>query len=412
MRLCNYSLTPTKINNVKPKTKLYKLSDGGGLFLEVTPSGLKTWRYQYRYGAVRKTVSIGKYPEIGVADARERHFELRSQVAKGIDPCEVRRQELDERIQRAQASRRDGNDFEAFSRRWLAERMASKSATYRNQQLSLLERFVWPEVGHMALAEIKPRHVLGMIEARRQTPVTAENVRTVIQKVFDYAIQKLVVETNPALPLRGLIEVPRAVHHRHLNEAELGRFWRNLDKQGAHFVTIAATKLLFYTMLRKGEVIRAKWQEIDLVKGTWDIPGNRMKMKIAHRVFLSRQAIEVLETLKALDTRKDYVLPSVLRPGLHLGEATLNHFFGRMDFGVEDFSPHGTRGTTATLLREHGFARDVVELLLAHTERGAAIAYHHQQLADERRKALQYLADEIERLVLSEDGDCEPPAEG
>lgn len=404
MRLCNYSLTPTKINNVKPKARLYKLSDGGGLFLEVTPSGLKTWRYQYRHGAVRKTVSIGKYPEIGVADARERHFELRSQVAKGIDPSEVRRQEQEERNQRAQASRREGNEFEVFSRRWLAERMASKSATYRNQQLSLLERFVWPEIGHMALAEVKPRHVLGMIEARRQTPVTAENVRTVIQKVFDYAIQKLEVETNPALPLRGLIEVPRAVHHRHLSEAELGRFWRSVDKQGAHFVTIAATKILFYTMLRKGEVIRAKWPEIDLAKGTWDVPGDRMKMKSTHRVFLSKQAIEVLETLKLLDTRGDYVFPSVLRPGTHLGEATLNHFFGRLDFGVEEFSPHGSRGTTATLLREHGFSRDVVELLLAHTERGSAIPYHHQQLADERRRALQYLADEIGRLAVSEGG--------
>lgn len=403
MRALNYTLTPTRINNARPKPKAFKLSDGGGLYVEVQPGGMKTWRYQYRIDGKRNTLSIGRYPEIGVADARDRHFEFRAMIERGIDPGMALKKEAEERRQRAQKTREAAeNSFEAFSRRWLEERMGSKSETYRKQMRSFLERFVWPEIGAHALVAVKSAHVLKIVEARRSTPRTAEMVRVVVQQVFDYAIQKLEVETNPALPLRGMIEVPKAVHHRHLSEREFALFWRSLERQGAHFVTIAAAKMLCYTMLRKSEVLRAKWTEIDLDSLVWDVPGERMKMRRPHRVYLSTQALALLEMLKRRNGRHDYVFPSVLRPGTPLGEATLNHLFWRLDFGVPEFSPHGVRSTMATLLREHGFGRDVVELLLAHAERGSAASYHHHELAQERQRALQYLADEIDRLGTNE----------
>jgi integrase len=281
--------------------------------------------------------------------------------------------------------------------------LLTKSATYRGPIESRLERFVWPAVGDRALGEIRPADVLGIIEALRGTPKTAEGVRIIVQQVYNYAIQKLVVEVNPALPLRGVIDVPPAQHHRHLTEGELGAFWRSVGRQGAHFVTIAATKMLMYSMCRKSEVLRAKWSEFDLDKALWDLPAVRMKMKLAHRVYLSSQGVELLRLLRALsDDQSGYVFPSVLRLSVPLGEATLNHFFKRLDFGVSDFSPHGTRGTAATLLREHGFSRDVVELLLAHAERNkVTAAYHHHEMAEERRRALQYLADQIDRLAAA-----------
>jgi integrase len=260
---------------------------------------------------------------------------------------------------------------------------------------------VWPEIGSKPLSAVRPADVLEIIEARRATPKTAEGVRQHIQQIYNYAIQKLLVEVNPALPLRGVIEVPAAEHHRHLTEPELGAFWRSVAKQGAHFVTIAATRMLMYTMCRKSEVLRARWREFDLERAQWDIPAERMKMKAPHRVYLSRQALELLGLLKAFGSEPQaYVFPSVLRAAVPLGDATLNHFFKRLDFGVPDFSPHGTRGTAATLLREHGFSREVVELLLAHAERNkVTAAYHHHEMADERRRALQYLADQIDRLA-------------
>jgi integrase len=198
--------------------------------------------------------------------------------------------------------------------------------------------------------------------------------------------------------LRGGIKVPDAEHYRHLSESELGAFWRSAGKQGAHPSTIAATKLLMYSMCRKAEVLRAKWTEIDMQKAQWDIPAERMKSRRAHRVYLSRQAVDLLTIQHALTGGGDYVFPSAFRSVIPMADATLNHFFKRLDFDVPEFSPHGTRGTAATLLREHGFGRDVVELLLAHAERNqTAASYHHHELEAERRRALQYLADEIDR---------------
>ena len=400
MRSTNYTLSPTRINNAKAKVKPYKLSDGGGLLIEVSASGLKTWRYQYRFGGARRDLKIGRYPEIGVADARDRHFELRSLLERGVDPLDSRRQELADRKVRVAEAKSAGDEFEEFSRRWVRERLLTKSATYRKQIESRLERFVWPAIGAKSLNAVRPADVLEIIEARRETPKTAEGVRAIIQQVYNYAIQKLLVEVNPALPLRGVIEVPPAAHHRHLTEPELGAFWRSVERQGAHFVTIASSKLLMYSMCRKSEVLRARWREFDLEKAQWDIPAERMKMKQPHRVYLARQAVELLTLLKSMGSEPQaYVFASILRASVPLGEATLNHFFKRLDFGVPDFSPHGTRGTAATLLREHGFSRDVVELLLAHAERNKiTAAYHHHELAEERRRALQYLADQIDRL--------------
>ncbi len=399
MRHINYSLTPTRINNAKPKERAYRLTDGGGLLVEVLPSGSKTWRYQYSLDGKRTWVTIGRYPEIGVSDARDRHAEYRAMVEKGIDPARHRRAEKAERKAKA-AFRDEDGQFRQFSKKWVQERLSGKSEGYQKQILSRLERFVWPEIGAKAIEDVRPADVLRIIEARRATPTTAESVRVIIQQVYNYAIQKLLVETNPALPLRGVITVPPAQHHRHLSESELGRFWLTVDKQGAHYTTIAATKLLMYSMCRKTEVLRAKWGEFDLTKAQWDIPAERMKSKRPHRVYLSTQALDVLELMAVHSGEGAYVFPSTQRASVPLADATLNHFFKRMDFGVPEFSPHGTRGTAATLLREHGFSRDVVELLLAHTERSkTAASYHHHELEGDRRRALQYLADQIDKAA-------------
>lgn len=269
MRSCNYTLSPTRINNIKAKRKLFKLTDGGGLFIEVSPGGMKTWRYQYRFGGARKELTIGKYPEIGVADARDRHFECRALLERGIDPGEARRRAQEERKQVVEDTKKAVDSFEAFSKRWIKERLMTKSETYRAQIESRLERFVWPEIGSKRLEAVKPAQVLEIIEGLRETPKTAEGVRAVIQQVYNYAIQKLLVEVNPALPLRGVIQVPAAQHHRHLSETELGAFWRSVERQGAHFVTIASTKMLMYSMCRKSEVLRARWSEFDLEKAIW-----------------------------------------------------------------------------------------------------------------------------------------------
>ncbi|MFY9510741.1 MAG: integrase arm-type DNA-binding domain-containing protein [Rubrivivax sp.] len=401
MRHQNYALIPIQITNAQPKARPYKLTDGGGLYLVVSPGGTKAWRYQYRYAGARCDVGIGTFPEIGIADARDQHRRYRAMLERGVDPAVARRQQVQERSELSVLSRRRADNFESFSKRWVQERMTTRSATYRAQILSRLERFVWPLIGTKPLGRVRPVDVLRVIEPLILTPNTAEGVRVLIQQIYNYAIQTLIVEVNPALPLRGVVQVPPAKHYRHLREAELGAFWCAVEKQGARFVTIAATKLLAYSMCRKSEVLRAQWSEFDLERAVWDIPAVRMKMKRPHRVYLSRQAVELLRLLRAVTGLSEgYVFPSLCRRSVPTADVTLNHFFKRIDFGVDDFAPHGLRSTGATLLREHGFGREVVELLLAHKERNpTTAAYHHHELADERRRALQYLADQIHHLA-------------
>jgi integrase len=396
MRHINYVLKPATINNAKPKEKRYDLTDGGGLVLEVMPSGSKTWRFKYHLNGKREKVTIGAYPAFTMKQARDRHEELRALVERGESPAKAKRAQSTE--QKAADARR--LSFRTFAQRWVDETLFYRSGGYVAQTVRWLDVYVYPAIGDMQLDEVRPGDVLAIIKARADTTVTAERIRVIVQQIYNHAIRNLLVTTNPAQPLRGAMARAPVEHHRHLSEKELGTFWRKLDEQGAHTTTIAATKLLLLTMTRKSELLRSKWPEFDLDAAQWDIPAERMKMGKPHRVFLSRQAVEILRQVHELTGHGEYVFPSIFRGSVPMGDVTLNHFFKRIDFGVPDFSPHGTRGTAATLLREHGFGRDVVELLLAHSEKNATVAaYSHIELAAERRRALQFLADRVDTLA-------------
>ncbi len=396
MRHVNYSLKPATIDNAKPREKAYALTDGGGLQVEILPSGGKTWRFKYHLHGKREKVTIGAYPAFTIKQARDRHEELRALVVRGQSPAKEKQAAASAQklVEARQLSFRD------FGQRWVGETLFHRSGGYVAQTVRWLDAYVYPSIGDMPLDEVQPGDVLAIIKARADTAVTAERIRVIVQQIYNHAIRNLLVTTNPAQPLRGAIVRAPVVHHRHLSEKELKAFWRKLDDQGAHVTTIAATRLLLLTMTRKSELLRSKWSEFDLDAAQWDIPPERMKMGRAHRVFLSRQAVDILRQVRELTGHGAYVFPSIFRGSVPMGDVTLNHFFKRMDFGVPDFSPHGTRGTAATLLREHGFGRDVVELLLAHTEKSATVAaYSHMELAADRKRALQYLADRIEQLA-------------
>lgn len=393
-RHINYTLKPTVINASKPKDKPYVLTDGGGLYLEVLPGGSKVWRYTYRLASRRPKFTIGPYPQISIADARTIHERLRSDVARGIDPADEKKAEREPEP--------DVPTFEAFAKTWVKETLFYRSEAYRSQCIRFLDSYINPSIGAKALTEVKPRDVLAIMESNKHIPTTADRCRSLIQQVFNFAIRKLLVDGNPATAVRGAISVPPATHHRHLSEVELGAFWTELNRQRqATIITVYAAKLLMLTMVRKTELRLAEWPEFDLDKGLWDIPEERMKNGKPHRVYLSRQAVELLTYLKRITGHGQYVFPTrfVNGNGRPIAEVTLNHMFKRLNFGVPQFSPHGTRSTAATLLREHGFSREVVELLLSHQERSAVVAaYTHAEHADERRRALQFLADRIDQL--------------
>lgn len=304
-------LKATSISNasLKEGEQPYKVNDGDGLFLYIQRRA-KTWLFQYRLNGKRCEVTLGRFPEISLAEAREQAQKFRVMVAHGEDPAATKR-----KAKRAGSKMPEHNSFNAFSRLWLEERMDKKSETYRTQLLSFLERFVWDEIGDMMLTDVKPRHVLAILERLREIPVTGEKVRLLLQQIFQYANLKLMAEENPAARMRGFFEVPRTQHHRHLNERELGAFWWALARQhNAHPTTIAAAKFLFYTMTRKVEAVRARWIEINFDERCWVIPADRVKGRRSHEVFLSTQALELLRDQHALTGRYEYIFPSAFTP--------------------------------------------------------------------------------------------------
>ena len=398
-RSVNYKLKPAQLNAAKPKDKAYLLADGGGLYLEVLPTGSRIWRYIYSHQGKRPKLTIGPYPEIGIAQARDAHTKYRTQLANGINPVDAIR----EAREASEEEKRRSVLFTDYSAQWVRETMFHRSQSYRTQVLRFLDSYINPVIGQKSLAEVRPADVLVIVNGLRKTPTTADRCRVIVQQVFNYAIRNLVAESNPAIAVRGAVVVPPKTHHRHLSEPELARFWRELNKQqGTSAVVVYAAKLLAYTMARKSELRLAKWAEFDMDKGIWNVPAERMKMRKPHRVYLPKQAVELLRALHQMTGHGEYLFPMRFKGGVGrpMGDVTLNHMFGRLDFGVPEFAPHGLRGTAATLLRENGFGRDVVELLLAHQERSQTVgAYTHAEFAEERARALQWYADRIDALT-------------
>ena len=398
-RAINYKLKVAQLSAAKPKEKPYLLADGGGLYVEVLTTGSRVWRYIFSHDGKRPKMTIGTYPEIGISQARDRHAALRVQVANGVNPIDAIRGDAKAKAEEV----RRNVTFSVFAVKWVAETLFYRSETYRTQILRFLNSYINPVIGEKILADVKPVDVLRIMEGLKRAPTTADRCRNVIQQVYNFAIRNLIAEINPAVAVRGAISVPPATHHRHLSEAELARFWKELNKQcGTSATTVYAAKILAYTMVRKSELRLAKWVEFDLESGVWSVPAERMKMRKPHRVYLPRQAIALLLDLQKMTGHGEYLLPMRFKGGngRPMSSGTLNNMFGRLDFGVPEFAPHGLRSTAATILRENGFGRDVVELLLSHQEVNQVVAaYTHAELVDDRRKALQWYSDRIDTIT-------------
>lgn len=204
----------------KAQDKPYVLTDGGGLYIEVLPGGSKVWRYTYRLDGKRPKLTIGPYPQIGIAQARDLHEQMRALVGQGVDPSEQRK----ESIKHAQVKEQRSVTFRDFSKIWVHETLAHLSERYRMQSIRFLDSYIYPGIGDMRMGDVLPRDVLAILETYKHIPTTADRCRSLIQQVYNFAIRKLLVDTNPATPLRGAIRVPPKKHHRHLNEKELAAF--------------------------------------------------------------------------------------------------------------------------------------------------------------------------------------------
>jgi len=412
-RAVNYTLTDKKIQAAKPKSKPYPIADGGGLYVEVLVSGSKIWRYSFGFQGKRTKVTIGQYPTIGIKEARNTHEAMRVMLIGGVDPA---RQKQIEKIERL-AHAHQAETFESFARIWFSEKMAKATARTRKQNLAWMEKDVFPAIGSIPLGNVTPADILKLLEGMRNTPTKANNILAILERIYQYASQKLLVTNNPATPMRGLIDKPPATHYIPLKPSELHRFVSAIRTCGAHQGTRLAVELLLLTAVRKDNVCKARWEHFDLKAKTWTIPGRTvggngyMKMPRPHTVYLSRQAIALLTQAQYFSSSSEWVFPSVQMQSKPMTEQTINHLFTRLKAAGEvplDFKPHGLRSTASTILNNNklliGIDGDVIEAVLAHVDVSSVRGgYNHAVYSSPVQYALQWYADHIDKLVAGAD---------
>ncbi|WP_299532879.1 integrase arm-type DNA-binding domain-containing protein [uncultured Herbaspirillum sp.] len=385
-------LTDREIQAIKPSSKPQKLVDGDGLYLYVSTNGTKSWRFDYRFQSKRYTLTIGKYPLVPLAKARIKRSEARQLLLDGRNPSALK--QADKKIAKTASE----DNFRAIGQDWYDTKYSMRSDAWRQANKLYLERDLYPALGDLNIQEITPKMLLTTLEqcAKLRTLKTADRVRGTVFQVFEHAILKFKADNNPATRLKRWAEIPASRNRPHLRESEIHDCIDAIDAYRGLLTTKLAAKMLWLTFVRKVELLEATWDEIDLTNAKWVISASRMKMKDAHIVPLSLQAIQTLNQAKSIAGDSPYVFPSETTPLKSLSRTSLNRMFAVMGGGryKTKFSPHGIRATASTWLNEQGWSPDWIERQLAHSERNQIRAsYNHADYLNERRKMMQAWAD-------------------
>lgn len=399
-------LTAKGVQSAKTGGKPVKLFDGGGLFLLVNPSGAKWWRLKYRFEGKEKLLSLGVYPDVGLADARERRDETRRQLTAGIDPGAARKAEKLTRQEMAK------NSFEAIAREWFEKFASAWVSTYSTKVIRRFERDVFPFIGAMPIADIKPRdflQVLRRIEARGKLE-TARRALSEAGQIFRYAVATGRVGSDPTRDLKGALATPQVRHMASITDPKkVGELMRSIEGYDGHPVSLAGLRLSPLLFVRPGELRKAEWTEVDLKGALWTIPAARMKTRKQnpqdHLVPLSRQALEILVELHARTGHGRFVFPGARDHDRPMSENTVNAALRRLGYQKDEIVPHGFRAMARTILDEQlGFRPDIVEQQLAHSVRDPqGRAYNRTAHLAERRKMMQAWADYLAGLAASGD---------
>lgn len=387
-------LTDPAIRKAKPGTKPIKMADGGGLYLLLRPDGARWWRFDYRFGGKRKTISMGVYGDVSLASARKKRDEARKLVAAGIDPGEQRKAE------KAAGDERAANSFAVIAAEWLGKQHMAP-ATLSKASWTFTD-LVNPYIGHLPISAIGAPELLAMLQRieARGARETAHRTRQRCGQVFRYAIATGRASHDPAADLRGAL-APVKVKHRPAvtDPAKVGELLRAIHGYTGGPVVGAALKLSAFLFARPGEMRKAEWSEFDLDAAEWRIPAPKMKKRDEHIVPLASQAVAILRELHPLTGRGQYVLPGARNPRLPMSEAAINSALRRMDYDKDTMAAHGFRAMASTRLNELGWKEDAIERQLSHAERNKVrAAYNRAQYMEELRKMMQVWADYLDSL--------------
>jgi integrase len=389
-------LTDMKVLKAKSQGKQVTLFDGGGLFLLVTPSGGKLWRFKYRFDGKEKLLALGPYPEISLAEARTKREEARTQIANGIDPGAVKKA-----MKLAETA--EAETFEVIALEWHAKFSPSWTQGHAAVIMAQLKHDLFPWIGKRPVNDIKARELLAVLRRveSRGALYTAHRVRTTAGQVLRYAVATGRAERDCSGDLRGALPQPGEKHHAAITDPkEVAPLLRAIEGYQGYFVVKCALRLAPMFFVRPGELRTAEWAEIDLDEGAWNIPAHKMKMKQPHIVPLCAQAIEILTELKQLTGASRYVFPSVRSFARPMSNNTVNAALRRMGYEKDTMTGHGFRAMARTILDEVLQVRpDYIEHQLAHAVRDPnGRAYNRTAHLEGRREMMQTWADYLDGL--------------
>ena len=389
-------LTDITIRNSKPREKSYKLSDGGGLVLIINPNGSRWWRLRYCYGGREKMLSLGIYPGVSLKDARDKRDADHKVIASGRDPSYERRTERDERE----------ITFELVAREWLAlQRKSLAIVTYR-KALWILESLLFPSLGNRPITHISAPELLVVLRRIEEKGhhETARRAKQRCSQIFRYAIATDRAQRDIALNLRGAMAPVVARSHAAITDpTKIGALLRAMRGYGGQFIVASALQLAPLVFVRPNELRAAEWVELDLENAVWRIGAHRMKMRQPHIVPLSRQALTIFRDVHDETGGEKLVFPSLRTSDRPISENTLNAALRRLGYSNAEMTSHGFRAMASTRLNELGWAPDLIELQLAHTDKNKVRAiYNRAERLDDRREMMQAWADYLDTLRLNQ----------
>ena len=393
-------LTDTKIKSLKPKDKVYKVADRDGLYVSVSTTGTITFRYDYRINGRRETLTIGKYGADGInlAEARERLMIARKQVNEGISPASEKRAERNKI--------RNADRFCVFAEKYLADVQLADST--KALRVATYERDIKDTFGNRLMTEITTDEIRSHCEKikERGAPSTAIFVRDLIANVYRYAIQRGHKFANPADEIANSSIATFKKRERVLTPREIKLFFNTLETTQSDFALKKAVKFILLTLVRKGELINATWDEVDFKNKVWTIPAERMKAKRAHNVYLSEQAIDLIVAFQIYSEGSPYLLPGRINRRQPIANSSLNRviancikFINKDEQRIDEFTVHDLRRTGSTLLHEMGFNSDWIEKSLAHEQQGVRAVYNKAEYAEQRKEMMQRWADQVDEWI-------------
>lgn len=395
-------LTNTEVKQAKPKEKVYTLSDGDGLQLRVKPNGSKLWLFDYYrpFTKVRTSLSFGSYPEVSIADARNKRKKARELLAKDIDPKEHR----DEQALANESSQR--NTLQHIASQWLEIKKTEVSANHALDTWRSLEGHIFPKLGKLPIHKVTAVKAIDVIK-----PIAAKgNLETVkrlcqrLNEIMYFAINSGLLASNPLAKISKAFQSPVKQHLPTLKPEQLPTLMATLSRASIKITTRCLIEWQLHTMVRPSEAAGARWDEIDSKNALWNIPAERMKKKKPHSVPLSPQSLALLEIMKPISLRSDFIFPSDRNLRTHTNAQTANTALKRMGFDKQ-LVAHGLRALASTTLNEQGFDADIIEAALAHVgDNEVRNAYNRADYIQRRIPLMNWWSEHIEKAAYGNMG--------